>query len=314
MKGLLKGAAAAAGLLAAAEAGVTAYFYRRTMIRFNAKTERTMKMSGVEWEKYMPTMKERREWMLEQPHEDVWITSHDGLKLHGTYFKGEEGDKAVICFHGYTSEGLNDYGSLSHYYLKHGFRMLLIDERAHGCSEGEHIGFGCMDRLDGERWVKWMVEKAGEDVQIILHGNSMGGATVLMMSGLKLPEQVKGIISDCAFTSMKDVFTHVLHSMYHIPAFPIIQIASWINTKKVGYGLDDCNSAREVEKAEVPILFIHGDKDVFVPCWMTEEAYKHCASPKTKLIVEGAGHGESYYKDTEGYERAMDSFIGGVIK
>ena len=314
MKGLLKGAAAAAGLLAAAEAGVTAYFYRRTMIRFNAKTERTMKMSGVEWEKYMPTMKERREWMMEQPHEDVWITSHDGLKLHGTYFKGEEGDKAVICFHGYTSEGLNDYGSLSHYYLKHGFRMLLIDERAHGRSEGEHIGFGCMDRLDGESWVKWMVEKAGEDVQIILHGNSMGGATVLMMSGLKLPEQVKGIISDCAFTSMKDVFTHVLHSMYHIPAFPIIQIASWINTKKVGYGLDDCNSAREVEKAEVPILFIHGDKDVFVPCWMTEEAYKHCASPKTKLIVEGAGHGESYYKDTEGYERAMDSFIGGVIK
>lgn len=314
MKGLLKKAAAAAGLLAAAEAGVTAYFYRRTMIRFNAKTERTMKMSGVEWEKYMPTMKERREWMMEQPHEDVWITSHDGLKLHGTYFKGEEGDKAVICFHGYTSEGLNDYGSLSHYYLKHGFRMLLIDERAHGRSEGEHIGFGCMDRLDGERWVKWMVEKAGEDVQIILHGNSMGGATVLMMSGLKLPEQVKGIISDCAFTSMKDVFTHVLHSMYHIPAFPIIQIASWINTKKVGYGLDDCNSAREVEKAEVPILFIHGDKDVFVPCWMTEEAYKHCASPKTKLIVEGAGHGESYYKDTEGYERAMDSFIGGVIK
>lgn len=314
MKGLLKKAAAAAGLLAAAEAGVTAYFYRRTMIRFNAKTERTMKMSGVEWEKYMPTMKERREWMMEQPHEDVWITSHDGLKLHGTYFKGEEGDKAVICFHGYTSEGLNDYGSLSHYYLKHGFRMLLIDERAHGRSEGEHIGFGCMDRLDGERWVKWMVEKAGEDVQIILHGNSMGGATVLMMSGLNLPEQVKGIISDCAFTSMKDVFTHVLHSMYHIPAFPIIQIASWINTKKVGYGLDDCNSAREVEKAEVPILFIHGDKDVFVPCWMTEEAYKHCASPKTKLIVEGAGHGESYYKDTEGYERAMDSFIGGVIK
>ena len=168
MKGLLKGAAAAAGLLAAAEAGVTAYFYRRTMIRFNAKTERTMKMSGVEWEKYMPTMKERREWMLEQPHEDVWITSHDGLKLHGTYFKGEEGDKAVICFHGYTSEGLNDYGSLSHYYLKHGFRMLLIDERAHGRSEGEHIGFGCMDRLDGERWVKWMVEKAGRQ----LHGRS----------------------------------------------------------------------------------------------------------------------------------------------
>ena len=252
--------------------------------------------------------------MMQQPHEDVWITSHDGLKLHGTYFKGDEGKKAVICFHGYTSEGLNDYGSLSNYYLKHGFRMLLVDLRAHGKSEGEHIGFGNMDRLDGARWVDWMVEKAGSDVQILLHGNSMGSATVCMMSGLELPPQVKGIISDCAFTSMKDVFTHVLHSMYHIPAFPMLQLADWANKKKVGYGLDDLSSAREVKKAKVPFLFIHGEDDVFVPCWMTEEIYKNCASPKTKLIVKGAGHGESYYKDTEAYEKAMDSFIGGIIK
>jgi hypothetical protein len=273
-----------------------------------------MKMSGVDWEKYIPMMKERREWMMQQPHEDVWITSHDGLKLHGTYFKGDEGKKAVICFHGYTSEGLNDYGSLSNYYLKHGFRMLLVDLRAHGKSEGEHIGFGNMDRLDGARWVDWMVEKAGSDVQILLHGNSMGSATVCMMSGLELPPQVKGIISDCAFTSMKDVFTHVLHSMYHIPAFPMLQLADWANKKKVGYGLDDLSSAREVKKAKVPFLFIHGEDDVFVPCWMTEEIYKNCASPKTKLIVKGAGHGESYYKDTEAYEKAMDSFIGGIIK
>lgn len=314
MSRILKTAAALLGAAAAAEAAGSAYLYRRTMIRYNAKTERTMKMSGVDWEKYIPMMKERREWMMQQPHEDVWITSHDGLKLHGTYFKGNEGNKAVICFHGYTSEGLNDYGSLSHYYLKHGFRMLLIDLRAHGKSEGEHIGFGNMDRLDGMRWVEWMVEKMGEDAQILLHGNSMGSATVCMMSGLELPPQVKGVISDCAFTSMKEVFTHVLHSMYHIPAFPMLQIADWANKRQVGYGLDDLSSAREVRKAKVPFLFIHGEDDVFVPCWMTEEIYKNCASPKTKLIVKGAGHGESYYKDTEGYERAMDSFIGGVIK
>ena len=159
-----------------------------------------------------------------------------------------------------------------------------------------------------------MVEKMGDDAQILLHGNSMGSATVCMMSGLELPPQVKGIISDCAFTSMKEVFTHVLHSMYHIPAFPMLQIADWANKRQVGYGLDDLSSAREVRKAKVPFLFIHGEDDVFVPCWMTEEIYKNCASPKTKLIVKGAGHGESYYKDTEGYERAMDSFIGGVIK
>ena len=311
---IMKGAAALLGVLAAAEAGGSAYLYRRTMIRCNAKTERTMKMSGVDWEKYIPMMKARREWMMEQPHEDVWITSHDGLKLHGTYFKGGEGNRAVICFHGYTSEGLNDYGSLSDYYLKRGFRMLLVDLRAHGQSGGEHIGFGSMDRFDGVRWVDWMVEKTGGDAQILLHGNSMGSATVCMMSGLKLPPQVKGIVSDCAFTSMKDVFTHVLHSMYHIPAFPMLQIADRANRKQVGDGLDDCDSSREVRKATVPFLFIHGADDVFVPCWMTEKIYENCASPKTKLIVRGAGHGESYYKDTEGYEKALDSFIGGIMK
>ena len=159
---LLKGAAALLGVLTAAEAGGTAYFYRRTMMRYNAKTERTMKMSGVDWESYFPIMHERHDWMMEQPHEDVWITSHDGLKLHGTYFEGDGGDKAVICFHGYTSQGTNDYGSLSYYYLNHGFRMLLIDERAHGESEGTYIGFGTMDRLDGMEWIKWLVGKMGE--------------------------------------------------------------------------------------------------------------------------------------------------------
>ena len=311
---LLKGAALLLGAAAAAEAGGTAYFYRRTMKRYNAKVERTIKMSGVDWESHFPFMHERSDWMMAQPHEDVWIRSKDGLKLHGTYFPGNGGTKAVICFHGYTSKGLNDYGSLSYYYLNHGFRMLLIDERAHGDSEGTYIGFGTMDRLDGLEWVRWMIEKTGDDAQILLHGNSMGGATVCMMGGMDLPRQVKGIVSDCAFTSARDVFTHVLHSMYHLPAFPMIQIADRVNRKKAGYGLDDCNAAREVRKAKVPFLFIHGDEDIFVPCWMCEEIYKNCASPKTKLIVKGAGHGESYYKDTEGYEEALNVFIGGIMK
>ena len=311
---LLKGAALLLGAAAAAEAGGTAYFYRRTMKRYNAKVERTIKMSGVDWESHFPFMHERSDWMMAQPHEDVWIRSKDGLKLHGTYFPGNGGTKAVICFHGYTSKGLNDYGSLSYYYLNHGFRMLLIDERAHGDSEGTYIGFGTMDQLDGLEWVRWMIEKTGDDAQILLHGNSMGGATVCMMGGMDLPRQVKGIVSDCAFTSARDVFTHVLHSMYHLPAFPMIQIADRVNRKKAGYGLDDCNAAREVRKAKVPFLFIHGDEDIFVPCWMCEEIYKNCASPKTKLIVKGAGHGESYYKDTKAYEEALDVFIGGIMK
>lgn len=315
MKKNLSVFAALAGLLTIAEAGSSAYFYRRTMKRNKIDVERTMKMSGTDWSQYASLMEERRDYLTSQPHKDLWRTSDDGLKLHATYFPGHsDSNKIVICFHGYTSEGINDYTGLSDYYLKHGYGMLLVDERAHGKSEGKYIGFGCLDRKDAMIWINTIIAMCGDDVQILLHGTSMGGATVLMTSGLNLPCQVKGIISDCGFTSPKYVFTHVLHSMYHLPAFPMIQISDYVNKKKAGYGLDECNAAREVRKAKIPILLIHGDADTFVPSYMCDEIYDNCASMKKKLIVKGAAHGESYYKDITAYENALNDFIGGVIK
>ncbi|MEE1196231.1 MAG: alpha/beta hydrolase [Lachnospiraceae bacterium] len=311
-KNIIGGAAVCLGLLGAAGLGGSAYFYRRTMIRSKAKVERTIKMAGTDWSQHMPFIQKRKEYMLAQHQEDVWIKSDDGLKLHATWFPQDEQKKVVICFHGYTSKGMSDYIGLSGYYMKRGYSMLLVDERAHGESEGKYIGFGCLDRRDALKWIDWVIQNCGEDVQILLHGTSMGGATVLMTSGLELPEQVKGIISDCAFTSPKEVFTHVLHSMMHMPAFPMIQIADWMNRKNAGYGLDECNAAREVQKAKVPILFIHGSGDTFVPCSMCETIYENCAAPKRKLIIEGAAHAESYYKDTEAYENALNEFIGGI--
>ena len=303
------------GLLAAASAGGTAYFYRRTMKRNKVKIERTMKMAGTDWNQYRDMLSTRKEYMLAQPHKDVYLTSEDGLRLHAVYFPGDgTSDKAVICLHGYTSEGMKDNIGLSDYYLKRGYRMFLVDARAHGQSEGQYIGFGCKDRFDVMKWIRWMVKECGSSVRILLHGTSMGGATALMTSGLPLPKQVKGIISDCGFTSPKYVFTHVLHTMYHLPAFPMIQLSDFINKRKAGYGLDECNAAREVRKAKVPILLIHGDADTFVPCYMCREIYENCASPKKMLIVKGAAHAESYYKNTKEYEKALNEFIGGVLK
>lgn len=312
MKILLK-AVAVLGVLAVGTAIETAYFYRRTMKRNNAKMERTMKMAGTDWSQYAEFIGKRKEYFMAQPHRDVYMDTWDGLKLHATYFPREDEKKVVICFHGYTSEGMKDYIALSDYYMKHGYSMLLVDERAHGQSEGTYIGFGCLDRKDALGWLDWIIGTCGKDVQILMHGTSMGGATVLMASGLELPEQVKGIISDCGFTSPKEVFTHVLHSMYHLPAFPVIPLADMLNRRLAGYGMDECNAAREVRKAKIPILMIHGDGDTFVPCSMCEDIYENCASEKKKLIVPGAAHAESYYKDTAGYERALDEFIGGVI-
>ena len=265
-----KAAALLTGTLTLAEAGGTAYFYRRTMIRNNADMKRTMKMAGTDWNQYMDIIQDRKEKLVANPHQDLYLTSDDGLKLHGTWFLNQDAKKIVICFHGYTSQGMNDFVGLSDYYLRNGFAMLLVDERAHGMSEGEQIGFGCLDRHDAMGWIRKVIEICGEDVEILLHGISMGGATVLMTAGLELPAQVKALVSDCGFTSPKYVFTHVLHTMYHLPAFPMIQIASLMNQKRAGYGLDDCNAAREVGKAKIPVLLIHGDADTFVPCSMCE--------------------------------------------
>ena len=312
LKKVLRIVTAVLGVVAAAELGIAAYFYRRTMIRGNAKTDRTIKMAGTDWNQHMPFIQARKEAMLSEKHSDEWLMSADGLRLHATWFPQGECKKIVICFHGYTSQGMKDYLGLSGYYLKNGYSMLLVDERAHGESEGKYIGFGCLDRIDALKWINWVLRKCGEDVEILLHGTSMGGATVLMMSSLELPAQVKGIVSDCAFTSPKEVFSHVLKSMYHLPAFPVMNISDFLNKRLAGYGLDECNAAREVKKAKVPILFIHGSGDTFVPYSMCETMYENCASSKKKLIIEGAAHAECYYKDTDAYENALTEFIGGL--
>uniref|UniRef100_UPI004056C671 alpha/beta hydrolase n=1 Tax=Agathobacter sp. TaxID=2021311 RepID=UPI004056C671 len=312
-KGLWGLAGIALGALAITEVGASAYFYNIALKRSTAKKERTMKMAGTDWDAYMPMLQERKARFLEQPMKDAYLKSDDGLRLHATFIPNNGAKKVVIGFHGYTSQGMSDYIGLSDYYLKNGYAMLLPDARAHGESEGTYIGFGVKDRWDAVKWVKWVVAECGEDVQILLHGTSMGGATVLMASGLALPPQVRGIISDCAFTSAKAVFTHVLRSMYHMPPFPIMQIANAVNKKKAGYGLDECNAAEEVKKADVPILLIHGDADFFVPVSMCEEIYKNCKPGTFRLIVKGASHAESYYKDTVKYEMALNEFIGGII-
>lgn len=314
MKKLWKKAAVIAAVAAAAEAGGSAYLFERTVKRSKTDVKRTMKMAGTDWNQYMPLIEKRKEYMLAQPHEELYERSSDGLMLHAVYFPQGDEKKVAICFHGYSSQCMSDYIGLSDYFFRNGYSMLLVDQRAHGKSEGEYVGFGCLDRMDAGAWIHWAVNHCGESAQIVLHGTSMGGATVLMTSSLNLPKQVKGIISDCAFTSPKEVFTHVLHSMYHIPAYPMMQIANRMSQKKAGYGLDECNAAREVRGAKVPILLIHGDADAFVPCSMCEEIAANCAPGTKKLIIHGAAHAESYYKDMETYEQALDEFLEGVIQ
>lgn len=285
------------------------YFYRLTILRKPTATLENNINANTNWNKHIPFMKERLEWFDSQKTEDVYISSFDNLKLHGTLLETGNNKNCVICFHGYTSKGTNDFCALSKYYHENNFNVILVDERAHGDSEGKYIGFGVLDRKDAEKWIEYALNRYGKGVNIFLHGISMGGATVLMTSGLDLPENVKAIIADCAFTSAYDVFSHILKRDYHIPKFPLMNITEMMTKHNAGYGYKDVSTLNEVAKTEIPILFVHGETDDFVPVWMTEKNFEACGSEKEMLIVKDADHAESYFVDTPAYEQAVRRYI-----
>ena len=131
-----------------------------------------------------------------------------------------------------------------------------------------------------------------------------------MAAGLEsFPKNVKGIIADCAFTSPYDVFCHVLKRDYKIPEFPVMNINDKLCKKRAGYGFKECSTIDTVKTASCPILFIHGSEDNFVPVWMSEKNHETCGSEKTLLIVLNAGHGASYYENTELYEKTAGEFL-----
>lgn len=310
MKKIIGGAAA---LVAGVEIAGTFYLYRSTMRRSAINKKNMVKWNPVNWEVYKPMLQKAKERLLSCSHEDVYLSAGDGVRLHGMYFPGEKEDKAVICFHGYAGDGVADYTGMSEYFLDKGYSLLLVDLRAHGKSGGEDIGFGIADREDVLLWVDWMRQRAGDNVRILLHGISMGGTAVLMASGMHLPDQVCGIVSDSAYTSPRDAFSYVLKKKCHVPALPVVGLMDVIHKKRLGYGLDEYNAAREVRRAKVPALLIHGSEDQLVPEEICQELYESYAGKVQKVVIEGAGHAEGYYKDPAAYKKAMDEFVEEVF-
>ncbi|MNB88040.1 Thermostable monoacylglycerol lipase [compost metagenome] len=253
---------------------------------------------------------EGAEWVARQHFREVKLFSEDGLELKGYFLASEQaaGRTAVIA-HGYSGKG-KDMGAIAKMYYEHlGYNVLLPDARGHGQSAGDYIGFGWPERHDMVKWIEWVLEETGQQAQITLHGVSMGGATVLMTAGERLPVQVKAIVEDCGYSSVRAQLSYQLRRMYRLPAFPFVQCASLVTRIKAGYFFGEASALKQVRKAKVPILFIHGDADKFVPFFMMEELYEACSAPKEKLIVHGAGHGLAYDTDKAGYVAKVSGFV-----
>lgn len=260
-----------------------------------------------EWQKQAQA---NEEWRSAHPFEELTLYAYDGLKLHGYYFAANiPTHKLAILVHGYSGQGLDMATYAGIYTDTLGFNVFMPDNRGHGKSEGHYIGFGWHDRLDILKWIEYFVERFAGQVEIVLHGVSMGGATVLMTSGENLPSQVKAIVADCAYTSVHEELTYQLKQMFKLPRFPLLYTTSIACRLHAGYSFKEATALEQVKRARTPILFIHGEEDTFVPTHMVHPLHEHCGSEKELWLVPGAAHGASVLVDYEGYRERTGSFV-----
>ena len=278
------------------------------------KKKETMALpSGEQYKKADKIMKGLMDELTALPYEEVFITSFDGLRLFGKYYHVKDGAPLQIMFHGYRGSAERDFCGGSKLARERDYNALIIDERAHGKSGGHTICFGVKERYDVLSWVNYAVERFGKDTEILLYGVSMGSATVLMASGLDLPENVKGIIADCPFSSPKDIIMKVTREL-HLPPklmFPFIYLGGLIFGR---VKISSCTAADEVRKAKIPMLIFHGEDDRFVPHEMSGEIYKANPELVTRLTFPGAGHGLSFIEDFPRYKKAVEDFWDKALK
>ena len=244
------------------------------------------------------------------PWEEVHLTAQDGTDRFGRYYHHRDGAPVVLIFHGYTGYAQRD--GLGGYTLcrKLGYNVLLPDQRAHGHSGGHTITMGAKEQYDAQGWANWAAERFGLDTPLFLMGVSMGAATVMLASGLPLPSSVKGIVADCGYTSAKEITRKCLPDyLPHTPVWLAYAVGR-LGARLYGHfepNRIDCTAA--VSRAAVPILFIHGEEDGFVPCEMSRKNYDACASRKQLLTIPGAAHAVCYYRDTPLYTRVTTKFF-----
>lgn len=258
--------------------------------------------------KYYENIVAANQWLNDHNAQDVYITSKDGLNLHGLWVPAENPKGTILLAHGYRSTMLVDFGFAFDFYHNYGLNLLIPEQRSHGKSEGRYITFGVKESADMQQWLAFHNQQFGSD-PVILSGLSMGASTVMYLADEKLPNNVRGIIADCGFTSPKDILSFVFKRVIHLPAAPTMWATDLFARLFAGFSLSEKDTRVTLSKNTLPILMVHGTADGFVPCEMTREAYAVCSGPKQLLLVEGADHGVSFLMDRERYTSMILDFL-----
>lgn len=243
--------------------------------------------------------------------EELEIISEDNLKLKGYYInKFPKSKKFIVMVHGYTANHLINLQYLNMFFEK-GYNALLIDERSHGASEGKYPTYGIKEKDDLHRWIQLLREMFGDDIEIGLHGQSMGGATVLMYAGKY--NDVKFVVSDCAYSDAKELMHYSFRKVLKYFYTAIYELTRLVIKIKCDYDIEEASPINYIKDKEIPVLFIHGTTDVKVPCYMSENMYKLKKGSNNKiLIVKDAEHMKAYPKAKEEYKKVVYEFLNDI--
>ncbi len=237
---------------------------------------------------------------------DTTITGPHGLRLHALWARaGRPTARTAIIVHGYKVQalGMMHIGYLYHHNL--GFNILLPDLSAHGHSQGSHIGMGWNERFEVLRWVDEAAHLFGDSARVVLHGISMGAATVMNVAGEDCPPRVRCVVEDCGYTSVWDEFSGEARKRFGLPPFPVLYASSALTRLLHGWSFGQASSLKQVKRSRLPIFFIHGDSDDFVPSWMVHPLHEAARADKQLWITPGCAHAQSYYHYPQEYTRRV---------
>ncbi len=261
---------------------------------------------------FEPFKEDMLKWINEMktlPQKEVEIKSFDGLRLRGRYFELYPGAPIEILLHGYRSNSERDLSGGIARCFACGRSVLLVDHRASGRSEGNVITFGILESRDTADWVKYILDNIDPDAKIYIGGVSMGASTAMLATARELPPNVIGILADCGYSSAKKIIKKVIKQMKLPPdlCYPFVRLGGRIFGH---FDIDEITPAEAMAKCSLPVFFVHGDSDDFVPYEMSEECYTACSSKRKYLLkIEGAGHGLAFPLNQERYINEVKDFF-----
>lgn len=270
-------------------------------------------MKETSYGKYYENIIIGDKFLKENPSQEVEMKSFDGLTLRGVWVPAENPKGTILLAHGYRSSKMVDFSLAFEMYHTIGMNILLPDQRAHGKSEGRFITFGVKESRDMQSWIAYHNETFG-DFPLILSGLSMGASTMLYLADADLPDNVKGIIADCGFTSPREIIKTVFHRVIHLPAAPTLFVADLFARLFAGFSLTEKDTRRSLQNSKLPVLLVHGVEDGFVPCEMTKQGYDACNGEIEILLVDKADHGVSFLVDKPRYTKTVVAFLEKYLK